>query len=123
MIGWILFLLLIFILMFVAMKIAVKTFKMFIKAGIVALIFALIILGYTQLMPSKEPACAPCPKNNTEECFLSLCDCKCYFDGFQPEVAEGGEPRLCGINCLGEFGVEGCEYKEGKGCVEVMKAS
>jgi eight-cysteine-cluster-containing protein len=51
------------------------------------------------------------------ECSLSLCDCKCYLKGETPEEKTG---ELCGINCLSEFNVSGCEYRNGK-CVEIYK--
>jgi len=51
------------------------------------------------------------------ECSLSLCDCKCYLKGETPEEKTG---KICGINCLGEFNVSGCEYRNGK-CVEIYK--
>lgn len=121
MMGWAVFLIVISILMFIVMSLFVKTFKLLVKAFLVALFFSLIVLGYSQLMPEKEMACAPCPKNITSECVLSLCDCKCYFSGFTPEElgAKEGTPRMCGINCLAEFGVSGCKRIEGKGCVEI----
>ena len=50
-----------------------------------------------------------------KECSLSLCDCKCYLKGETPEELTG---KLCGINCLGEYGVTGCEFKDGK-CIEI----
>lgn len=50
-----------------------------------------------------------------EECSLSLCDCKCHLKGQTPEELTG---KICGINCLGEHGVKGCEFKEGN-CFEV----
>ena len=40
----------------------------------------------------------------TSECRLSLCDCKCHAG----EISEDSG-MLCGINCLGEFGVSGCD--------------
>jgi len=45
-------------------------------------------------------------------CKLSLCDCKCHYG------ATEDEGKLCGINCLAEFGVSGCEFRNGQ-CVEV----
>ncbi|RLI93229.1 MAG: hypothetical protein DRO89_00590 [Candidatus Altiarchaeales archaeon] len=51
------------------------------------------------------------------ECSLSLCDCKCYPKGETPEEKTG---RICGINCLDEFNVSGCEYRNGR-CVEIYK--
>ncbi|MEA3254419.1 MAG: hypothetical protein U9Q22_01125 [Candidatus Altiarchaeota archaeon] len=50
-----------------------------------------------------------------KECSLSLCDCKCYLKGEAPEESS---KKLCGINCLDEYGVTGCEYREGD-CVEI----
>ena len=50
---------------------------------------------------------------DTEEsgsCTLSLCDCKCYPTGETREETEG---VMCGINCLGEHGVSGCEFVNG----------
>ena len=54
-----------------------------------------------------------CVKKEPEqtECVLSLCDCKCYPKGQTPEELTG---RICGINCLGEYGITGCEYKDGE---------
>ncbi len=49
------------------------------------------------------------------DCSLSLCDCKCYPKGETPEEETD---KICGINCLTEFNVSGCEYKRGE-CVEV----
>jgi len=43
-------------------------------------------------------------------CSLSLCDCKCYPTGETREETEG---VMCGINCLGEHGVSGCEFVNG----------
>lgn len=51
------------------------------------------------------------PYEKSVECSLSLCDCKCYPKGQTPEEKTG---VLCGINCLGEYGVKGCEYKNGQ---------
>lgn len=45
-----------------------------------------------------------------KECQLSLCDCRCHEKGQTPEELEG---KLCGINCLGEYGITGCEYADG----------
>lgn len=68
------------------------------------IIFCLFLAGCT----SNTPA----PAN---ECSLSLCDCKCHPKGQTPDDIN---KTLCGINCLGEKGVAGCEYKDGK-CTEV----
>lgn len=68
-----------------------------------------------------------CPDYNTKcinnvctlgenTCSLSLCDCKCYLKGETPEEKTG---RLCGINCMGEYGITGCEYKDGS-CEEIF---
>jgi eight-cysteine-cluster-containing protein len=51
------------------------------------------------------------------ECSLSMCDCKCYLKSETPEEKTG---KLCGINCLSEFNVTGCEYRNGK-CVEIYE--
>lgn len=51
------------------------------------------------------------------ECTLSSCDCKCYLKGESPEEKTG---KLCGINCLGEFNVSGCEYRNGR-CVGLYR--
>lgn len=53
----------------------------------------------------------------SEDCQLSLCDCKCHLFGETPEEKTG---VLCGINCLGEYGVSGCECISGK-CTEVIE--
>lgn len=49
------------------------------------------------------------------ECVLSMCDCKCHPKGTTREETEG---VLCGINCLGEYKVAGCEYKD-NACTEI----
>jgi len=54
---------------------------------------------------------------NETECHLSLCDCKCYPAGHTPEELEG---RLCGINCLGIYGISGCKVVDGI-CTEVYE--
>jgi len=77
--------------------------KLTVAGVFVLMIFALFFAGCTTKTPVKE-------------CSLSLCDCKCYPKGETPEEKDG---RLCGINCLGEKGVAGCEYQEGK-CVEIF---
>ena len=46
-------------------------------------------------------------KTPVDKCALSLCDCSCYPTGKTPEALEG---KVCGINCLGEKGIFGCEY-------------
>lgn len=50
------------------------------------------------------------------ECSLSLCDCKCYPKG---ETREEKEGVICGINCLGIYGVYGCEAVNGE-CKEIV---
>ncbi len=55
-----------------------------------------------------------CVQKQTEEkCRLSLCDCKCHTGEIQEDKG-----LLCGINCLGEFGVSGCEIQNGN-CTEI----
>lgn len=49
------------------------------------------------------------------ECKLSLCDCRCHPKGATLEETEG---VLCGINCLGEYGVSDCTLYNGS-CTEV----
>ena len=56
-----------------------------------------------------------CIQKNIEECSLSLCDCKCYPQGETPEEKTG---RICGINCLAGYGINGCELKNNQ-CVEI----
>ena len=56
-----------------------------------------------------------CIQKTTEKCSLSLCDCKCYSKGETPEEKTG---RICGINCLAEYGINGCELKNNQ-CVEI----
>jgi len=53
------------------------------------------------------------------ECVLSLCDCRCHLKGTTPEETTG---VLCGVNCLKEYNVIGCEYK-GNTCREVFAPS
>lgn len=56
------------------------------------------------------------PPTTTLECTLSLCDCKCHPKGETREETDG---VLCGINCLGEYGIEGCGLKNGE-CTELV---
>jgi len=80
--------------------------KKLILAGIfLAISFTLLSPGCTQEKPAG---------NATALCALSLCDCKCYPAGETPEKLKG---KICGINCLGEHGLTGCEYKDST-CVE-----
>ena len=51
----------------------------------------------------------------SEQCALSLCDCKCHPPGSTLEEMTGG---VCGINCLAQTGVSGCSYVDGA-CREV----
>ena len=46
-------------------------------------------------------------KPKVEKCTLSLCDCNCYPQGKTPEALDG---KVCGINCLAEKGVTGCQF-------------
>lgn len=57
--------------------------------------------------------CTEKPSEN-KECVLSLCDCRCHTPNDLPEK----DGRLCGINCLQEKGVIGCEHRDGS-CSEV----
>jgi len=76
--------------------------KEFMVAGIsLALAFTVLFSGCVQ-------------KPSEKECTLSLCDCKCHAPDQTPEQLGG---KICGINCLGEQGVTGCEHKDGK-CIE-----
>lgn len=50
------------------------------------------------------------------ECVQSLCDCGCYVSGLEPESSG----LMCGINCLENSNVIGCEVKE-NGCVNITK--
>jgi len=63
------------------------------------------------VLPTEETE----PATTLLECTLSLCDCKCHPKGTTIEETTG---RLCGINCKGEYGVEGCELRDGS-CAEV----
>lgn len=45
------------------------------------------------------------------DCQLSLCDCECHKKGTTTEETSGA---LCGINCLGEYNVTGCECVNGE---------
>ena len=56
-----------------------------------------------------------CIKAPEKECSLSLCDCKCHEKGQTPEELN---KKICGINCMAEYGVSGCELIDGK-CVEI----
>jgi|GEM_PF-2651629 len=51
----------------------------------------------------------------SDECELSLCDCKCHVKGQTPEAKDG---RMCGINCLAEYNVSGCSCSNNV-CTEV----
>ncbi len=46
-----------------------------------------------------------------DKCALSLCDCSCYPAGKTPEALEG---KVCGINCLAEKGISGCDYADSR---------
>lgn len=69
-----------------------------------AIIFV-IFLAIALFIISGQSGCG-----QKKECRLSLCDCKCHPAGQTPEELTG---KLCGINCLGEFNVTGCEYADG----------
>jgi hypothetical protein len=113
---WIVLIVLVLGMLF-AMWVILRTFKMFLRGAIVAVIFVVIIFGYMNLV-NRTPAA---PLDEVKECHLDLCDCKCYMEGWNSKgkIDENSAPLLCGINCLGEFNVSGCEYKEGRGCVEL----
>ncbi|MDD5112317.1 MAG: DUF333 domain-containing protein [Candidatus Altiarchaeota archaeon] len=81
--------------------------------GIVLVIFGIFVMLCGCVNPPKASTTAP--STTLLECTLSLCDCKCHVSGTAPEEKTG---QLCGINCFGEYGVEGCELKDGS-CVEV----
>jgi hypothetical protein len=49
--------------------------------------------------------------SQTSTCQLSLCDCECHTTD-----VDGG--MVCGVNCLVEYGVSGCEVVDSE-CVEV----
>jgi len=68
---------------------------------------------------------APCPSPTATpfvltECRLSLCDCACYPAGMTPEELQPG--KVCGINCLGLYGIEGCRV-EADSCAIVYAAT
>ena len=42
----------------------------------------------------------------SEDCVLSLCDCRCYVVGETPEERSN---KICGNDCLSQTGVQGCE--------------
>jgi hypothetical protein len=70
--------------------------------------------------PTGEPTTSPTevPSDECEvnsDCQLSLCDCQCYLAGETPEEQNGD---LCGINCAGEYGVQGCQCSNGE-CQEI----
>lgn len=43
-------------------------------------------------------------------CSLSLCDCKCYPTQSLPEIREN---KVCGNDCYGILGIEGCVEEKG----------
>ncbi len=47
------------------------------------------------------------------KCFLSPCDCNCYFITNVPLTAK---KVTCGLNCRAEYGITGCLYRGDK-CV------
>jgi len=55
------------------------------------------------------------PTTTRLECVMSLCDCKCHPKGTTVEETTG---RLCGINCLAEYGVSDCAITDGR-CTEI----
>jgi hypothetical protein len=75
--------------------------------GIIVLIALVGILSVLLMIPTQKP----------KECTLSLCDCKCYEKGQSPEEKTG---KLCGINCLGEFGVSGCKLENNE-CTPIVE--
>jgi hypothetical protein len=66
------------------------------------IILAAVCLVLSLFLISGQSGC-----EQKKECRLSLCDCKCHEAGQTPEELTG---NLCGINCLGEYNVSGCEY-------------
>ncbi len=51
----------------------------------------------------------------SEECSLSLCDCKCYPSEELPEIVER---KICGNDCYGLLGIQGCSMINGTCKVE-----
>ena len=82
------------------------------KSSIIVLVIASI--GFLSLFFQQElEDNKKCEQSN--ECKLSLCDCKCYRAGQTPEVLEN---KVCGINCQEIHEVFGCKCKNNK-CSEV----
>jgi len=77
---------------------------------IVGIVVLIILVGVLLVLLS-------IPSQKSKECSLSLCDCKCYEKGQTPEEKTG---NLCGINCLGEFGVSGCELENNE-CTPIVQ--
>jgi len=60
--------------------------------------------------PTVEVTPTPAP-TALAECRLSLCDCACYPAGQTPEELIPG--KVCGINCLGLYNIQGCGVEAG----------
>ena len=82
-----------------------KRIQKFLILGCI-IIALLILTGVLLVTTPQEDYCL-----TDEDCALSLCDCKCYIVGHTPEALEG---KVCGINCLGEFGISGCRCLHNK---------
>ena len=75
---------------------------------IFVVIIAAIAFGLLYIMKSSIPVnfCM-----SDSDCYLNLCGCKCYTQGFGPK-------GLCGVNCLQWYNVSGCKCIS-NGCVEI----
>ena len=72
----------------------------------VAAIVSLLIFSYTQRHSDAISIRPDLYDDLSDECSLSLCDCRCYVTEEMPEVAEG---KMCGNDCYGMLGIERCE--------------
>jgi len=81
---------------------------------LIMLVILALVCGCVSQQATTTTTTAPI---EVKECVLSLCDCKCHIKGTTTEEKTGA---LCGINCLGEYGVSGCEFKDNV-CREVYE--
>ena len=75
------------------------------KTGYLLLLVLLVGIIFASGCVQKQTA--------NESCRMSLCDCKCHTGEIQEDKG-----LLCGINCLGEFGVSSCKIQNGN-CTEI----
>ncbi len=72
----------------------------------IAAISVFLIFSYTQRHSDAVAIRPDLYDDLSQECSLSLCDCRCYVTEEMPEIAEG---KICGNDCYGMLGIERCE--------------